>query len=80
MMDALTKMYMQFPGYTIFLLFTAGVAVVVCAWLFLKLVSAGDLGPKDETQADRLDHLPLGERKRTRCLRTKRHQQQGKDE
>lgn len=46
MMDALTKMYMQFPGYTIFMLVNAGVTVVVCAWLFLKLASAGDLGPK----------------------------------
>ena len=46
MFDVLLKMYMQSPGYTIILLMAGGAALVFCIWLFLKLISAGDLSPK----------------------------------
>ena len=48
MMDALIKMYTQFPGYTILMLLFVVVTVVVCTWLLIVLARAGDLGPTDE--------------------------------
>ena len=48
MMDALIKMYAQFPGYTILMLAFLVVIVVVCTWLLIVLARAGDLGPTDE--------------------------------
>lgn len=52
MLDALTKMFLQFPGYTIMMLVFQGLTLVVSVWLAIKLISAGDLSPKSDRQLE----------------------------